>query len=102
MLFLPILLFIWLTSLPSLSVRELSNKHVKFKIVWRSALGSLFAMRARLYLANLSRWECSWLLFPEEQRNNPFPCNPSDLAGSGDDHLAASSDTSTLALRGFA
>lgn len=55
LLLLAILLFICLTSLLSLSVRELSNKHVKFRVVWRNVLDSLFAMPGRLCLASLSR-----------------------------------------------
>lgn len=103
LLLLAILLFICLTSLLSLSVRELSNKHVKFRVVWRNVLDSLFAMPGRLCLASLSRAGVrgSFFLKSKEETLLLFPYNPSYRTGSDDDHLAANSYTSTLALRGF-
>lgn len=103
LLFLSILLFICLTSLLSPSVRELSNKHVKFQIVWRNVLGSLFAIPVRLCLASLFRGGVhgSFFLKSREETLFLFSCNPSYTAGSDGDHLSANSYTSTLALRGF-
>lgn len=103
LLLLAILLFICLTSLLSLSVRELSNKHVKFRVVWRNVLDSLFAMPGRLCLASLSRAgvHASFFLKSKEETFLLFPYNPSYRTGSDDDHLAANSYASTLALRGF-
>lgn len=49
-------------------------------------------MPARHYLANLSRGGVhgSFFLKSKEETLFIFPCSPSDLVGSEDDHLAAS------------
>lgn len=93
LLFLLILSFFWWTS----SVRELSNKCMIF-------LENCIKFPMRLYLAGPSREGVHGPSFLKSKEETLFlsPCNPSCLAGSNDDHLAASSYASILALRGFA
>lgn len=77
--------------------------YVRFKMIWRNVLGSLSATPVRLYLASHSRGGVYGSLFLKSRETLfLFPCNPSYLAGSNYHHLAASSYTSVVALRGFA
>lgn len=59
-------------NLPFLFFCDRVHINVKFKIVWRNALGSLLPCLWGFILQALQE-KCSWLLFPEEQARNPFP-----------------------------